>query len=302
MRRLWEEAGISPNDVVPWNVYPWYINANPTAAQLRGEPDLMARGRPSRATVYAWLDAAIVDLQQHLGGMPSPEESEAIWREYSEVKGYADAARWVYGQALQPDEWTDGGFITVNELRRIHHLAMTPVWDVAPHEQATDQQGPGSFRRHDIAPFPLGMTPPPWPDVAASVNELDRGGQLSRAGSAGAVAPVRAGAGSTRGSAMPTWPPCLGLTTPTTGRWASSSRAMLDNLDHFILPGVAGPARLAPLTSLAGKEFSITALRQAAQRGRLDAVQGSAGLWRSSQHALQVYRLTKHRRRPAATR
>ena len=34
MGRLWEEAGISPSDVVPWNVYPWYINANPTAAQL----------------------------------------------------------------------------------------------------------------------------------------------------------------------------------------------------------------------------------------------------------------------------
>ena len=27
-------------------------------------------------------------------------------REYMEVRGYADAARWVYGQALEPGDWT----------------------------------------------------------------------------------------------------------------------------------------------------------------------------------------------------
>ena len=47
-------------------------------------------------------------------------------KEYMEVKGYADAARWVYGQALEPDEWSDGDLISLNELRRIHHMAMTP--------------------------------------------------------------------------------------------------------------------------------------------------------------------------------
>lgn len=102
----------------------------------------MTRGGPSRATVYAWLDAAIGELRDRLGGLPSTKESEAIWseiwhqeahhstalegnslvqreveqllehgravgakplREYAEVKGYADAAQWVYGQALDPD-------------------------------------------------------------------------------------------------------------------------------------------------------------------------------------------------------
>jgi hypothetical protein len=29
-------------------------------------------------------------------------------REYNEVRGYADAARWVYSQALEPDSWHDG--------------------------------------------------------------------------------------------------------------------------------------------------------------------------------------------------
>lgn len=48
---------------------------------------------------------------------------------------------------------------------------MTPVWDVAPHPQATDREGPGSFREHDIQPFPVGMAPPPWPEVPALVND-----------------------------------------------------------------------------------------------------------------------------------
>ena len=35
----------------------------------------------------------------------------------------------------------------------------TPTWDVSPHPQATDRERPGSFREHDIQPFPDGMTP-----------------------------------------------------------------------------------------------------------------------------------------------
>ena len=31
---FFREAGINPADVVPWNAYPWYINAAPTKAQL----------------------------------------------------------------------------------------------------------------------------------------------------------------------------------------------------------------------------------------------------------------------------
>src|ERR1700739_3457219 len=95
----------------------------------------MARGRPSRATIYARLNSAIAELNDRLGGLPSPKESEYIWsdiwhleahhstalegntlvlrevealldkgravgakplREYMEVQGYGNAARWVY--------------------------------------------------------------------------------------------------------------------------------------------------------------------------------------------------------------
>ncbi len=76
------------------------------------------------------------------------------------------------------------------------------------------------------------------------------------------------------------------------------ARAMLDNLNRFIVPNVAGPGKFVPLAALASKEFSVAALRQAAERGRLDAAQGADGLWRSSGLAVENYRRTKHQRRP----
>ena len=80
-------------------------------------------------------------------------------KEYMEVEGYSEAARWVYGQALDPDDWSDGGLINLNEIRRIHHMAMTPVWGVAPHPDATDAESPGAFASTNIAEFDGGMTP-----------------------------------------------------------------------------------------------------------------------------------------------
>jgi cell filamentation protein, protein adenylyltransferase len=77
------------------------------------------------------------------------------------------------------------------------------------------------------------------------------------------------------------------------------ARAMYDNLNRFIVPSLAGPARLVPLTTLVDWEFTLAALRQAAQRGRLDAIQGPDGIWGSSRKAVEEYRRTKRRRRPA---
>ncbi|GEL17636.1 hypothetical protein [Pseudonocardia asaccharolytica] len=70
------------------------------------------------------------------------------------------------------------------------------------------------------------------------------------------------------------------------------------HLMRFVVLNVAGPARLVPLAALVSEDFSLAALRQAAQHGRLDAVQGADGGWRSSRKALDAYRATKHRRRP----
>jgi len=115
---------------------------------------MAGRGRPSRASVYERLGHALTELDQRFGGLPNPKEAESIWadiwhqeahhstalegntlvlrevemlliqgravgakplREYNEVKGYADAARWVYGQAMEPGDWYDGRLLTMSE-------------------------------------------------------------------------------------------------------------------------------------------------------------------------------------------
>lgn len=72
------------------------------------------------------------------------------------------------------------------------------------------------------------------------------------------------------------------------------ARAILDNLLRFVLPNVAGPARLVPLEALATSDLSVVALRNAARRGRLRAVRTPAGLWRSSKQWVDAYRQTRY--------
>ena len=91
-----------------------------------------------------------------------------------EVRGYADAASWIYGQALNPGAWSSGELLSLTELRHIHRLALTPAWDVAPHPSAGHSERPGSFREHDIRPFPGGMRPPPWSEVSVMVTDWIR--------------------------------------------------------------------------------------------------------------------------------
>ncbi len=173
------------------------------------ERDKSPRGRPSRQLVYQRLDEAVEDVRVRRGGLPPPPQAqEDIWttiwtqeahhstalegntlilsqveallaegravgnkelREYMEVTGYADAAQWVYGHALEPGDWTSGAPLSMTEVRHAHQLAIGPVWSVAPHPNAGPLEGPGSFRRHDIAPFPGGMHPPPWVEVEAQL-------------------------------------------------------------------------------------------------------------------------------------
>lgn len=326
-------------------------------------------GRPPREDLYQRLDTQIAELWQRMGGLPSPIEAADIWRgiwfeeahhstaiegntlvlkqvealladgravgdkqlkEYMEVKGYAAAAEWVYKQAIQPGAWHPDHTISLTEIREVHKAALDPVWDVAPHPDATDRETPGNFREHEIHPFPSGMQPPSWVNVPAEmggwvdeVNTLtprspDFAGRLAAMhcrfetihpfidgnGRAGRLLLnlilVRLG-----------YPPAIiykrqrevylrALRRADAGDCGFLgellARAILDNLYKFILPNIAGPVRLVPLAALATQEVNGNALRIAALRGRLQATQGPDGQWRSTRNWVDEYVRTRYRR------
>ena len=327
------------------------------------------RGRPPRDEVYLRLDTQIAELWERMGGLPNPLEASDIWRgiwfeeahhstaiegntlvlkqvevllaegravgdkelrEYMEVTGYASAADWVYRQASQPHGMGDDRWLTLTEVREVHRMAMAPVWDASPHPDASPNESPGSFREHEIQPFPSGMVPPSWVLVSAEIDAwlMDVNRLVPRSpcfpeelaelhcrfeqihafldgnGRAGRLllnlVLVRLG-----------YPPVIIYKRQRRDylralRRADSgdpgllgemvARAILDNLYKFIVPAVAGPARLVPLAALATEEVSANALRVAAARGRLQATRGSDGEWRSSRNWVEDYVRSRYRR------
>lgn len=329
-------------------------------------------GRPPRQVVYERLEVQISELRDRLGGLPSPIEAQGIWRgiwleeahhstaiegntlvlqqvrqlldegravgnkelrEYMEVQGYANAADWVYSQGIEPGAWRSDQPITLTDLRHIHELALDLVWDVAPHPQATPPERPGSFREHDIEPFPAGMQPPAWPDVprltadwiteTAALRDADALSFPETLARLHAqfeqIHPFLDGNGRAGRLALNLllvrlgYPPAIiykrersqylkALRRADQGDHGSLgellARAVLDNLYKFIVPAVAGPARLVPLPALASKEISHDALRVAAARGRLEASKGADGTWRSSRLWVDQYLHGRGRRSP----
>lgn len=327
------------------------------------------RGRPTRSEVYTRLNVQIAELWQRMGGLPNPQEAAGIWRgiwfeeahhstalegntlvlkqveqllvegravgnkelrEYLEVKGYADAAEWVYGQAIDP-EYHSEELLTLTELRHVHHLTMQPVWDVSPHPTAAQGEGPGEFRRHDIHPFPGGMTPPSWVQVPAEVrswlsdvqavvqqpeefpeNVAELHGRFER------IHPFLDGNGRTGRLVLNLilvrlgYPPAIiykqqrvrylrALRRADAGDNGELgeliARAVLDNLYKFVVPAIAGPARLVPLAALSTPDTSAGALRAAAVRGALQASKGPDGQWRSCRNWVEEYAAGREGRR-----
>jgi Fic family protein len=323
--------------------------------------------------IYARLDEAIEDLDSRLGGLPRPTEAEDIWddlwhqeahhstalegntlileqvrklldegravgskelREYMEVRGYADAARWVYGQGVEPGDWTSRDLLSLQEVRSVHHKAMTPVWDVAPHPHATAEESPGKWREHEIAPFPGGMKPPPFPEVAhlmldwvKSVNTLRDPDALTPLPERLAhvhnmferIHPFLDGNGRTGRLLLNLilvrlgYPPAIIFKNERTKYLSAMrkadagdlgpmgeliARSVTNNLYRFVIPAVAGPARLVPLASLADEKSGLTAnaLRVAAIRGRLRAQKSGQGTWLSSKKWVHEYQKNKYSR------
>jgi hypothetical protein len=76
------------------------------------------------------------------------------------------------------------------------------------------------------------------------------------------------------------------------------ARAVLDNYLRLVLPAVAGPHRLVPLSALTSADVTLRALRNAAARGRLVAARGDDGLWRSTRKAVDDYLASRYERVP----
>lgn len=332
----------------------------------------MAVGRPSRQSIYDRLEEAITDLRTRMGALPNPAEAEEIWdelwhqeahhstalegntlvlnevrklldegrtvgakelKEYMEVLGYGAAAKWVYGQALEPGDWSTGDLLSIQEVRRVHYEAMTPVWNVAPHPHATPSETPGNWRQHEIQPFPDGMIPPPFPEIdhrmtdwVADVNQLRDDNdspfpeRLARVHTDfEKIHPFLDGNGRSGRLLLNLllvrlgYPPAIVFKNERTkylnamrkadkgdyGPLAEMlTRAVTNNLYKFVVPAVAGPARLVPLASLIDEEagITITALRAAAERGRLRAQKSDNGTWLSSKKWVADYQASKHKR------
>ncbi len=333
-------------------------------------------GRPSRAALYRLVDDGLADLAR-VGGLPHPVEAQSIWRsiwheethnstaiegntlalrqvkallerglavgdkemrEYLEVQAYADAAQWVYEQASGQGDWASDRWLTITELRQIHRLVVEPVWSHTPPEELHPEEGPGSFRHHEIAEFPGGLRPPAFvtvpaliDDWLASVNSGPIEGQhlmehLARKHVAfESIHPFRDGNGRTGRLVMNLllvrrgYPPAI-IYNRDRSRYIAAliraeqrrefgalgeliARSVRDGIDRFLLPALAGPQRLVPITTLVTPVVSLTALRLASERGRLRA-QRRNQRWYSTRQWVDEYvasRQSRPRRKATAS-
>ncbi|WP_425785817.1 Fic family protein [Micromonospora sp. DT227] len=258
------------------------------------------------------MEEAVRELRDRLGGLPTPAEAEDIWAE-------------IWHQEAHNSTAIEGNTLVLQEVEKT----------VDPHPHATDLEGPGNFRRHEIARFPGGMKPPSWPEVDARIRSwLDRVAELQAKTDTPlaerlavlhndfeAIHPFLDGNGRTGRLVLSLllgrlgYPPAIIYKRDRDAYLRAMRRAdvgdpgllgeliarsVTANLYRFVMPAVAGPVKLLPLPALATADLTENALRVAAMRGRLRAVKADDGTWRSSQKWVNDYTKSRYRRgRPA---
>lgn len=207
---------------------------------------------------------------------------------------------------------------------------MEPAWRQSPPTDLGKGEGPGSFRQHDIAPFVGGMTPPEWTDVPPLVTDWIAAANRPSADGVHVVEhlahshaaferihPFRDGNGRVGRLALNLllvrhgYPPAIVYKKDRASYLKSLdradkgdegplaellARAVRDSIHRFLLPGLAGPHRLVPLSALADQRLSRNALLLAAKRDRLRAVRKS-DQWYSTRRWVEEYRASRWERR-----
>lgn len=311
----------------------------------------MPRGRPKTEQLLARVDAETDLLKERFGGLPHRLELDHVLREIwllethhstaiegssltpqdviavvehneargtlleaLEVKGYSDAAVWVYDTAPE----TPPG-ITLATVREVHRRVVGPAWATFP---PATRDTPGAFRETGVSVggsrrVQLSAAPAVHADMTDWVSAGDMPADnhpILRIAELHArferIHPFTNGNGRV-GRLLANWglvqagyPPMV-IRYQQRDRYLRAleradegnanglvelfARAVSESINRFILPRLAGDARIVPLRALAeGSSYSSDYLRQLALSGRLRAVRHGS-LWLSSQAALQEY-------------
>jgi Fic family protein len=241
-----------------------------------------------------------------------------------EIEGYGKAARWVYAEA---SGYRAAKGVPRSVIQTVHRLLLGPAWAVSPPD---DGSLAGGWRNRGMKitgsqvkttpPIAIGGAVQDWIDdtpakKSASAHPLIEVARLHAWFER--IHPFADGNGRTGRLLMNFmliqrgYPPAV-LVLTTRKKYLEAlaradagsdgqlteliARAIESSLNKFLIPSLAGDARLFPLAALAeGSEFTADYLRTLAVSGRLHAVR-EGRIWLSSRLALQEYRQTRSSR------